>query len=165
MNADLEKYLKQAQELAKKLDKDADWTITDILTNPNIAAEAMYLLTQSEEYAPWVIGAKDKAKVKKGLTEPKPVIDSETGEPKVDENGNVVTRRAHVRTDVSTIKKMYQMRNTVKKYAATEDNDEYVDFWKEILDVQNTYFIKAAMDAYEVDESVIDHINELRKSR
>ena len=144
LKKNLRDYIKEARDLADKEFQQIDWTARDILTNPDVAAEAMYLLSQSDEFAPYIIGTKAKKRVAKAAAEGK-------DEPK------------GIRTDKDSYKAIYSHRKKIKSFAATEDNDDYSDFWQEMLALQDAYFIKAAMDAYKIDPSMVDHVNEMRQ--
>ena len=145
LSKNLRDYIQEAKDLADKEFQQIDWTARDILTNPDVAAEAMYLLSQSDEFAPFIIGAKAKKRVAKESRK------EDAQEPK------------GIRTDKSSYKTIYSQRKKIKSFAANEDNDDYKEFWSEMLALQDAYFIKAAMDAYRVDPSMVQHVNEMRQ--
>ena len=140
MAKDFKQILRDAEKLAKAQEKDTTWVAADILTDPDKAAESMLLLVKSDKLTPFLISPKARAKV-------------------IETEGEVKS----IRTDLDTYKRMSTIRNTLKKFAKSEANDQYADFWSEMLAINDAYFIKAFMDAFEIDPSIVATINELRK--
>lgn len=70
-----------------------------------------------------------------------------------------------VRTSSSTAKKMLTVRNNLKNFTATEDNDTYSMFWKEMRDINDAYFLQFFIDLYETDENLMDTVNRVRRER
>lgn len=70
-----------------------------------------------------------------------------------------------LRTNVSTAKKMLTLRNTLKTFTATEENDTYAQFWKEMRDINDAYFLQFWIDLYETDENLMNTVNRLRAEK
>lgn len=112
-------------------------------------------LVESEDWTPvMVVNDADKAAevIKIAITD-KSFVDFE------------FTDGRKVRTSASTAKKMLTIRTNLKNFTATEDNDTYAKFWKEMRDLNDAYFLQFFVDLYETDENLMDTVNRLRRER
>lgn len=135
----MRKEYKQILTEAKKLGASYEITASEMLSNPDVAAYAMDILAKSdnEDVVPWIIG-------KQGINTHK----KSEG-------------KRSVRTDKQTIKKAYLFREQCKRNAK-DDTGIYLDFWKDLLEILDVYFIKVSMDMYEQDRNIVKVINQLR---
>lgn len=70
-----------------------------------------------------------------------------------------------LRTNVTTAKKMLTLRGTLGTFTATEENDTYAMFWKEMKETNDAYFLQFVIDLYETDENLMDTVNRLRREK
>lgn len=75
------------------------------------------------------------------------------------------TNGRKVRTAAGTAKKMFTVRNNLKTFTATEDNETYSMFWNEMKDISDAYFLQFFLDLYETDENLMETVNRVRKER
>lgn len=67
------------------------------------------------------------------------------------------------RTDAETAKKMLKLRKTLKTFDATEGNPDYAPFWKEMIELNDYYFLLFVKDLADLDADLMAGVNELRK--
>lgn len=66
------------------------------------------------------------------------------------------------RTDKSTAKKMLELRSTLERFNDDEGSEDYRPFWKEMKEINDYYFLLFVKDLYQLDNTLMDKVNELR---
>ena len=112
-----------------KQDND-EWTIQDVLADPDKAAEVIKLAITDKDFVSFEFKSDTKR-----------------------------------RTDISTARKMLNIRNTLSTFTETEENSTYAEFWKEMRDVNDSYFFQFVIDLYTIDENFLNTVNRLRKEK
>ena len=146
---------------ARLLGKDANgkavvpYTKADI-ANPEVCWDIISLCVRFDT----VKDANGKVKPTKKLKFPELLEPVVVGERKTVGNA----KKAKVeRTNIGTMREMFQTRNTMNRYYEDDVNDKYTDYFKSVVEVLDGYAIEVVTDIISKDEDFLNRVNHARE--
>ena len=67
-----------------------------------------------------------------------------------------------IRTNIDTMREMYKTRNEMNRYYADDLNDDYIEYFKSVVEILDEYAITVVADMIESKPTFLDEVNEIR---
>jgi GTP:adenosylcobinamide-phosphate guanylyltransferase len=67
-----------------------------------------------------------------------------------------------VRTNIKTMQEMFKIRNSMNKHAIDDVNDDYIEYFKSVVEVLDTYATTVVADMIDAKPSFLDDVNAIR---
>lgn len=67
-----------------------------------------------------------------------------------------------IRTNIDTMREMYKTRNEMNRYYADDLNDDYIEYFKSVVEILDEYAITVVADMIEAKSTFLDEVNAIR---
>ena len=78
--------------------------------------------------------------------------------------GKTAKKDVVIRTNIQTMREMYETRNAMNRNYTDYLNDGYIEYFKSVVEVLDGYALQVVTDMIEADGEFLDKINNVRKA-
>ena len=157
---DLEKRREQNRRRLMGLDANADSSVVPItradVQEPEKAWEIISLCVRCGT----TTDKNGKTRASKNLKFPELLESKVVGERATTTKNakkNTITR-----TNIETMREMFQTRNAMSRHYEDDIDDKYVEYFKDVVEVLDTYAIEVVTDIIVEDEDFLNRVNKAR---
>lgn len=123
--------------------------------NPEVCWDIISVCTRFET----VDGANGKKKQTKNLAFPELLEPVEVGSRKTGKNAK---REFVTRTNIQTMREMYDNRNAMNRHYVDDVDDKYTEYFKSVVEILDGYAIEVVADIIVEDEDFLNRVNKAR---
>ena len=67
-----------------------------------------------------------------------------------------------IRTNIDTMREMYKTRNDMNRHYEDDLNDDYIEYFKSVVEILDEYAITVVADMIEAKPTFLDEVNAIR---